>query len=39
MSSNMSGVTIKPTLCANLVNSMPRRVASVITNDGGHTKY
>ena len=25
--------------CANLVNSMPRRLAAVIQNIGGHTKY
>ena len=25
--------------CANLVNSMPRRLAAVIQNNGGHTKY
>ena len=25
--------------CTNLVNSMPRRLAAVIQNNGGHTKY
>ena len=25
--------------CETLVNSMPRRVKSVLDNDGGHTKY
>lgn len=25
--------------CASLVNSMPRRVAAVLKNNGGHTKY
>ena len=25
--------------CANLVNSMPRRIAAVIQSNGGHTKY
>jgi len=27
------------TICANLVESMPRRVRAVFQNDGGHTKY
>ena len=30
---------IQPTACSSLVYSMPRRLASVITNGGGHTKY
>ena len=25
--------------CYNLVNSMPRRIALVVKNRGGHTKY
>lgn len=30
---------ISPAVCANLVHSMPRRVAAVIANRGGPTKY
>ena len=30
---------IEQTACANLTNSMARRVTAVLTNDGGHTKY
>ena len=30
---------IERTMFANFVNSIPRRVATVITNDEGRTKY
>lgn len=31
--------SILPATCANLVNSMPRRLDAVISNKGSHTKY
>jgi len=30
---------IKPEVCQNLIESMPRRVAAVVKAKGGHTKY